>query len=397
MSNRIAVTSILIGLLSLLFFLAGIGTPPYTFFDEPLYVDGARSFLAGTQDLNPEHPPLAKMLMAGAMKVAGDNPTGWRLAGAICGALTLVAVFLWTYLLLDDYALALFAAALTLLNNFLFVMARVAMLDVFYFAFVLWAILAFTASILMDLTLARRRIFFCTSGMLFGLGVACKWNAVVTLAAVGVLAVVLFVGGTHHVRQIGLPTLALGLIAIPIVSYGVIDCILCRRFHLPVKASTIVSINAYIWRYHRDCPGNPALDSRWYQWLFRTSPQRSLSYLMGNFVVVWGGFFALLLCVWKFCKSPALPEGAVILFYAVNLLQWALIPQQRTVYYYYYPPAMFLSVAIAVALSRIRTQHILGVRLTLLIVLAAAAFFAYCYPQMMHFEAPYDCMFGCWP
>jgi dolichyl-phosphate-mannose-protein mannosyltransferase len=176
MKSRVALTGFGIGIFGLVFFLAGIGKPPMLIFDEPLYVDGARSLLSGTQDLNPEHPPLAKFFIAAAIKIAGDRAFGWRLAGAVFGALTLVAVFFWTLLLLRDYALALTAAGLTFFNNFLFVMSRVAMLDVFYFAFVLWGILAFTAALLLDTSLARRRVLLLTSGLIFGLGTACKWS-----------------------------------------------------------------------------------------------------------------------------------------------------------------------------------------------------------------------------
>jgi dolichyl-phosphate-mannose--protein O-mannosyl transferase len=370
---------------------------PFFVFDEYPYVAGARSFLNGNQDLNPEHPPLAKILIAGDMQVAGDNPFGWRLAGAVCGALTLVAIFFWTYLLLGDYGLALTAAGLTLLNNFLFAMSRVAMLDVFYFAFVIWGVLAFTASIILDLSLAKRRILFLTTGLMFGLGTACKWNAVVSLAGVGLIAAIMYLRDTRRVRQVGAPTLILSLVVLPVIAYGLAFWPLCWRFHRPFTLAELRSLNVYIWRYHVTCPGNPALDSRWYQWLFRSSPERGLSYLMGNFVVVWGGFLALLICAWRFCKSLALPEGLVILLYAVNLLQWVVIPQQWTVYYYYYPPAMFLGVSIAIALSRTQKQRIFGVRIGLVILLAAGVFFMYCYPRMAHLEAPYDCMFGCWP
>lgn len=178
MPNRVTFTGLAIGVLSLSFLLLGIGRPSVPIFDEYSYVTGARSFLNWTQYTNPEHPPLAKMLIAAAMKAAGDSPFGWRLAGAVCGALTLMAIFFWTYLLLGDYRLALTAAALTLFNNFLFVMSRVAMLDVFYFAFVMWGVLAFTASILLDLSIVKRRVLLLTTGLMFGLGTACKWNAV---------------------------------------------------------------------------------------------------------------------------------------------------------------------------------------------------------------------------
>jgi dolichyl-phosphate-mannose-protein mannosyltransferase len=397
MPNRVTFTGLAIGVLSLSFLLLGIGRPSVPIFDEYSYVTGARSFLNWTQYTNPEHPPLAKMLIAAAMKAAGDSPFGWRLAGAVCGALTLMAIFFWTYLLLGDYRLALTAAALTLFNNFLFVMSRVAMLDVFYFAFVMWGVLAFTASILLDLSIVKRRVLLLTTGLMFGLGTACKWNAVVTLAAVALVAVVLYARNTRYLRQVGTPTLILALVIFPIVAYSLAFWPLCRRFHLPFTVGELLSLNAFIWRYHVNCPGNPALDSRWYHWLFRSTPERGLSYLMGNFVVVWGGLLALLICAWRFCRSLALPEGLVTMFYAVNLLQWVVIPQQRTVYYYYYPSAMFLGVAIAIAISRTQTQRIFGVRISLIILLAATIFFIYCYPRMAALDAPYDCMFGCWP
>jgi dolichyl-phosphate-mannose-protein mannosyltransferase len=400
MPNRVAITGLLIGVLSFLFFLFGIGTAPSPFFDEPYYVVGARSFLTGDRDTNPQdppYPPLGKILMATAMKVAGDDPLGWRLASTVFGALTLVAIFFWTYLLLDDYGLALTAAALSFLNNFLFVMSRTAMLDVFYFAFVIWGVFAFTASILLDVSIVNRRILLYTAGLLLGLGSACKWNTVVTLAAVVLAAGVLYVRGNFNVRAAGALTLVLSLTILPVIAYCLTFWPVCWRFHRPFTFTELVSLNVVVWQFHVTDPGNPILDSRWYSWLFRSIPERGLSYLMGNFVVVWGGFLALLICAWRFCRSRALPEGLVTLFYAVNLLQWVIIPQRRTVYYYYYGPAMFLGVAIAIALRRTQTRRLFGVRLEVPICASAAVFFLYCYPRMAGLAAPYDCMLGCWP
>lgn len=400
MPNRVTSTGLLIGILSIFFFLFGIGTPPSPYFDEPYYVVGARSFLSGTQDMNPldpPYPPVGKILMAAAMKVAGDNPMGWRLASASFGALTLVAIFLWTYLLLGDYGLALTAAALSLLNNFLFVMSRVAMLDVFYFAFVLWGVTAFTAAILLDVSVAKRRGLLYAAGLLLGLGAACKWNTVVTLAAVVLAGGVLYVRRNANMRAAGAVTLMLSLMILPVIAYGLAFWPVCWRYHRPFTLSELVSLNLAIWHFHVTDPGNPALDSRWYTWLFRSTPERGLSYLMGNFVVVWGGFVALMICAWRFCRSHAMAEGLVTLFYAANLLQWVIIPQRRTVYYYYYGPAMFLGVAIAIALGGTQRRSWFGVRLEVPLWAFAAVFFLYCYPHMASLGAPYDCMLGCWP
>jgi len=396
MRNRVGLTSLVIFVLALSFFLLGIAKPPAYVLDESLHVVRARAILNATADANPDHPPLAKMLMALGMTLAGENSFGWRMPGAVFGALTLVAVFLWTQLLTGNYQVALIATGLTLLNNFLFVMARVAMLDVFYFAFVMWALVAFTAALTIDASLAGRRALVVLSGVFFGFGEACKWSAVVTLAAVILVSGILYVRSTHHLRQIGVLTLTVSFLFLPVLVYGLSFWPWFHRYQRPFTLADVLSVNLYMWRYHVAAAGNPAIDSRWYTWIFRIGPERGLSYLVGNYVVIWGGFLALLSCAWKFCRSLSLPEGLVTLLYGANLLQWVIIPQHRTVYYYYYPCAMFLTVALAIVLGGMQDRRILGVRPVVIVFVAAAVLFVYCYPRMAALEAPYDCALGCW-
>lgn len=144
MNVRVTLTCLVLACVSFGLFVFRIGNPPIYVIDECYYVPAAKSFLAGNSDGAPQHPPLGKMIIAAGIRVAGDHPAGWRVASAFFGSITLVAVTLWTYLLVEDLGLAMFAAILTLFNNFLYVMARVAMLDVFYFAFVMLGVLAFT-------------------------------------------------------------------------------------------------------------------------------------------------------------------------------------------------------------------------------------------------------------
>lgn len=67
---------------------------------------------------------------------------------------------------------------------------------------------------------------------------------------------------------------------------------------------------------------------------------------------------ALAICAWRFLRSFTLAEGLLTLLYAVNLLQWVVIPQKRLVYYDYFPPAMFLGVAIVMVLSRMQDARL---------------------------------------
>jgi dolichyl-phosphate-mannose-protein mannosyltransferase len=402
-------TALVFGVVALAIFLRGIGNPPTTFYDEGYYVPAAKAFLMDAPNTNPEAPPLGKLLIAVAIKAAGDSPFGWRIAGAVCGALTLMAVFLWTYLLVRDFQIACIAAGLTLFNNFLFVMARVAMMDVFLVFFLLWGLVAYTAALELDLSAASRRILLCGAGVLLGLAGACKWNAVDTLAVVLAISCALYwmanrsitdassslVRYSRSLRQIGIPSLVLGLAVFPLLSYSLTYWPLCRSLHLPFGIHQLVAMNLFIWRFHVAAVVNELITSAWYTWPLKTSPQYALSYLLGNPVVMWTGLAALLFCLRRFWKSLAAAEGLVVLLYSANLLQWAVTPAKGTFYYYYYPAAMFLGVAIALAMRGL-PRSIFGVRVSLIVLVAAAVVFLWCYPRMAHLEPPWDCALGCW-
>jgi hypothetical protein len=105
---------------------------------------------------------------------------------------------------------------------------------------------------------------------------------------------------------------------------------------------------------------------------------------------------ALAVCLRRFWAAKALPEALVLLLFAANFLQWAVTPQSGLYYYYYYPCVMFLGVAITVALRSLPAR-LFGMRISLLLLTAAAVFFVRCYPQMAHLGPPWDCLLGCWP
>jgi dolichyl-phosphate-mannose-protein mannosyltransferase len=407
--RRLALTSLVLGVIALALFLAGIGNPATIYYDEGLYVPVAKAFLNNAPDPSPYGPPLGKFLVAIGIKLVGDNPLGWRIASAVCGSLTLVAVFLWTYLLSKDYGIACIAAVLTLVNNFLFVMSRVAMMDVFLVFFLLWGLVAYSAALELDLGIAKRRILLYCSGISIGLAGACKWNAVDTLAVLLLTSLALFVISKRHfgnlspsiaryaenVRQIGISSVLLAFLVCPVVSYTLTFWPQCRSLHLPFGTHQFLVMNLYIWRFHLAVGGNRFIVSPWYSWPLNLSPQRALSYLLGNPVVMWGGVVALVFSFRRFWKSFAFAEGLIVLLYAANLLQWAVTPAKCTFYYYYFPAAMILGVAIALTLRSL-PQRIFGVRISLLVLSAAAIVFLWCLPKMAHLEAPWDCALGCW-
>ena len=88
-------------LVSLAAFAPGFDAARDAYFDETWYVPTARQWLANGEMLHPEHPPLAKMLIAEGMRLFGDNPFGWRAMSLVFGALTVTAVWLWTLALTE--------------------------------------------------------------------------------------------------------------------------------------------------------------------------------------------------------------------------------------------------------------------------------------------------------
>jgi dolichyl-phosphate-mannose-protein mannosyltransferase len=405
--------AIAFGLVGLTLLLFGIETPTFMFYDEGYFVPEAKVFIQGpnpNSHANQEKPPLGKFLLSLGVRAAGDNALGWRVAAAVCGALALAAIFLWTYLLLHDIRLASLAAGLTVFNNFWFVMSRIGMMDAFLMLFLTWSLVAFTASLVLDVSVGRRRLLFCASGVLIGLAGACKWNAIDTLAVFFLVTCALFWIARRpianadsslsvcakRIRQIGGPVLLFGLIVAPIASYSVAYWPLCHAIHRPFNFHELVVIHKSIWHFNSTTISNPTITSRWYSWPFNLGPQRALSYLVGNPVVAWGGLAAMAVCLRRFWKAVSFQEALVFLLFAANYLQWAVTPEKGIFYYYYYPSVMILGVTIAVAMRSLPAR-VFGVSISLLLLIAAGTYFLRCYPQMAHLEAPWDCAFGCWP
>ena len=414
--DRPAITALIIGAIGLSLLLSGIGKPALMYYDEGLFVPEARSFLLSTPDPSPliqmhslAKPPLGKLLMAAGMKVAGDNPSGWRMASALSGALTLIAVYLWTLMLVQDRRLAALSAALAFFNNFLFVMSRVGMMDAFLVVFLMWSLVAYTAAITLDLDVDRRRALLICSGVLMGLSGACKWNAIDSLAVLLLVSVALLWIArrqppdsisslslhARNIRGIGLPTLLLGLLVAPFAVYALTYWPQCKILKHPFNIHELIALHRIAWHICATWTSNPAITSAWYTWPLSLNPQRGLSYLLGNPVVAWGGLAAVLFCLWRFWKAPALAEALIFLLFAANLFQWAVTPENGLFYYYYYPAVMILGVAIVVALRSLPST-IFGVRVAVVLLLATAIVFLWCYPRMAHLEAPWDCMLGCW-
>jgi hypothetical protein len=159
-------------------------------FDEDYYVNAAR-VIAGVRpphgypyahaplgdDPNAEHPQLAKLVMAGSIELFGDGPFAWRVGSLVFGTVAILGMYALARAAGAEAWVAVGAAALMALDNLQLDHARIATLDVYALAAMVWG---------GALYLRRRPVL---AGVVIGIGACAKEVAPYAVVALAVLEV----------------------------------------------------------------------------------------------------------------------------------------------------------------------------------------------------------------
>ena len=133
-------------------------------------------------DPNSEHPPLAKLIIAGGIELFGDGPIAWRLPSVLLGTVAILGMFALVRAAGGGRWTALGAAALMAADNLLLVHSRIGTLDIYATAAMIWAA---------ALYLRGRPIL---AGVVVGVGACAKEVAPYVLFVLAVLELLRWVG-----------------------------------------------------------------------------------------------------------------------------------------------------------------------------------------------------------
>jgi dolichyl-phosphate-mannose--protein O-mannosyl transferase len=372
--RHIVLLCILLGTLAFLLSTQHLATPPRYVFDELYnvytaqhYVDGLEAYdtaILPRDDpaLEWTHPPLAKLIIAGSILTAGDNPVGWRLASVVFGVAGVCLTCLLGFGLSGPLAVGAGAAGLLLLDNLYLVESRTGMSNLIYAVFTLAALTACFRAL--TLPVSRVRPSLLLTGTFLGLALATKWSAAALWGWVG-LALLwrgwqLYRDPSLAPRQVartwGVPAI-LAMLAMPALIYAASWLHFFLTGH---SLADLVTLHREIFQYHRNLGVVHADSSAWWEWPLTLQPVRYfLARRSGEAMVVLGnGNPALYLPMTRavawvavdwWGRRPAALWILVIGFFG-QWLPWALSPR-GTFVYHFLPAVPFGCIALGVLIA----------------------------------------------
>ncbi len=309
------------------------------------------------------HPPLAKLIQAGSIRLFGDQPFSWRLPSALAGIFLIAAVFIlarkiFTTVYSQDKAfkLALVAALLLSLDGLVLTQSRIMMNDIFVTLFSIIAmifVLRWQPQLLLfKLNRFKQRslLNLLVAGFFLGLAVSSKWSALFLIVLLVLLFLWLLV---EHKLWRMMPITFFSLIVVPTVVY------LASYSQMFVQGKNLthfVKLHEQIWHYqtqrqegHRYA-SNPSLwlinlRPVWY-WTassdqpdFNQQNQTANIYALGNPALHLVALMALIYVIGSVTQDHAVSQQSqlylnLLIFYGVMWLPWLLSP--RVMFYYHY-------------------------------------------------------------
>ncbi len=385
--------------LSLVTRFAFFGHPSETVFDEVHFGKYVNGYFTGEYYFD-IHPPLGKLMIAGASKIGGytagdftfDNiGTGFqdsvykfmRFLPSLAGALLPLIIYLLALQLGFTKNGAGLAAALIIFDNALITQSRFILMDSFMLLFGFTALLFYTKKSLL------------WAGIFVALAIAIKWTALAFLGIMGVLYLFAWLKETGKLKNALMGIVF--LIVIPFLVYfsifkihfdllpnsGPGDAFMSQEFRDGELGAfgKFKELNKVMYTSNKSLDAEHPFSSAWWEWpinkraIFYWSSAEGDIWFIGN-PLVW--IFALLGIIYTLIHRPKTSTQRFLIFaYFANWLPFIFIGRVMFLYHYF-PALIFAILALTYFLDRrIKKAHYVGLVFMIFVAFVIISPFTY--------------------
>jgi|GEM_PF-4600233 len=349
-----------------------IGFPEKPVFDEIHYIPASQAIVRDGVLRNAEHPPLLKLLIGTTMKItASEKPITYRWVSLFGGSLILwLAFFIARSFKLQP---PLFVVVTVSTGFFLF-LGRVAMLEALWFGFFCLSIGLFTWALRL-LPSTQKYLMLLGSGATFGLAMATKWTALLSLPVFGwMLLRSIFRSHTAGPKSGVMATaIQVGCVTVmgAVLSYALVYTWLFYSLNFPIPETLL----GFIYSQQTEALRLQALvitphpnQEAWYlwpllktrYWLFfestKITPLVARGVLfVGNLPLIWGSFLCLIYATYYYLRHRSKAVFSKVYLGSLELglaglygwLIFALVPRKIMYGYYFFPSVTAFAVSLA--------------------------------------------------
>jgi dolichyl-phosphate-mannose--protein O-mannosyl transferase len=348
------------------------------------------------------HPPLGKELSALGILIFGDTPFGWRFFQALFGGFGTLIIYLLGKELFESKSAGLISAFLFSFESLIFVLSRIAMVDIFVMSFILLASL-----FIVKYAKAQKFPFLLLSGVFSGAAVSVKWNGVFATGFLGVIAFLIIL--YHEFQAVqkrksyfisGLKIILLTAFAFLLIPLLVYVATYIPYFLYGNSLNDFIHLQESMYRYHKGLSETHRYQSSWWQWPLLLRPvylylegsghAHSHIYALGNPFIWWTGCLFLILGVVEVIRKELPTLSFLVLSFFVYWLPWAVSPRKLTFIYHFLPSLPFILLISAYFLNSLWERPRYGKIFVIVYLIISSGIFIYFYPILAAIPVPDD-------
>jgi dolichyl-phosphate-mannose-protein mannosyltransferase len=400
--NRIEISLLFLLIIGLGLKFYRLNNPRSYYFDEIYFAFTAEEMVKGNRaawELGHEapsgfayewtHPQFGKEMSALGILIFGDKPFGWRFFQALFGGFGTLVIYTLGKELFESKRAGIIAAFLFTFESFIFVLSRIAMVDIFLMVFILLSSL-----FLVKYVKTSRVLFLIISGVFAGTAVSTKWNGLYAVEFIGFIAFIVILYREWVVNaQRNISSILKLLWVIPIfilIPLGVYTLVHLPFFLYGNSIGDFIYLQKSMYGYHKGLNATHPYASSWWGWplllrpvylYFESLGQESAHiYTIGNPLIWWTGCAFLLWGVIEVIRKelPGLAFATLSVF--AYWLPWALSPRKLVFIYHFLPSLPFIILIIAYFLDLAWARSRYGRAFVVVYLVAALGMIVYFYP-----------------